>query len=1061
MFCKNGISTLIVNNRDGSPSGLFSVLKDFYKDEEFAYKEYLKAFSKINKPKIRVNDYTDNIDFNNYIKSLNKNQDLIEYESLNKNSFIFKESIYRNDDYLSSQIIGENVKLIFDKLQDIENFIKNINTKSTLQLGKDLFTSNNGNIYKNSQEIDILDFYDIEKNYRNNLKELLKSEYSKIKTNKYKILKSIDKTDYNRKLADLFISQINFISDNSVKFTVDKNSRYNLETDLIFIKSPYENVFLHEFTHNLTSYIFDKPDSELTNEEYEFKWKMVELYNKALPNKVSKSNFKYENYKYSATNKIVGKDGKEYYGLRDIQEFIAESLTNKEFQNYLLSIEENNNNILSELYKAFINMINYVKGNNNLLNSTMNTFEQFINKREISNIVNNDLNNIQQYFDNEAIIDGFTFRKVDNSLFVDFKSYNKTLLSTEIKSKRLREKLINRYDIDDFYNVSLYEIMYVKEILKEYKELIEKQNNRLKVNFNKYKDVSVEKLSLKSIILNKLDKLRVDDNIVNKNGVLLTSKYGYVSTLKVVGEINKDFRKRYNIDRSVIEMRKVNDSQYKIILNEDIISKIDSDNNTNKVEHLEIENVTQNVVKYNTTDTVKQFNDKIEKTNFIELSNIFGVKLNDNNEEKDNNSLYLLEILDKIDISNLESLKGKVNRDLLNLVTDYIKANNIKDKEDLLYNVFSSNFVKLFNKHGESRFLTTNGNNIFTFQNNSERIIISNDLSKKERIIAKLINDNYLLFKETYTKNDNIVDTLSILLNDNVGFTNEGLFTKNNDLRYLYLDILPKINSKKYNSIVSSLITNPLISPLLKFNKDYKNLILKAIDLGVEIPLFENNFKSFTKKYFGITDYKNINQFKNELLFSPLFNNRLIGTSESLQIDDKYHYQATNLLFKDIKTTKGLNTTPKDIIPDIVKNMFTNNNVLFEQFYNSLNLDKNSSVPYNILSNTINELFNNKYKISELKEETLDLVNKFIDYSKNYISELINQEYGFYKNIENSVFMTTTFDTLIKTNQQLVNKIYYDRPVTFNNIKTTKNNDSEITNIINKLGANRLTIKCD
>ena len=157
MFCKNGkIAEFVVKNRDGSPSGLFSVFKDYYNDFELAYKEYLKIFSKIDKPVIKLKDYLEinSNDFTDYIKSLNKDLDIVEKESLINNRLISKSNYlkdtYTNKDYLSNQIIGENSYLILEQIDNIDNFLKrmNNNESSILQIENKLYIFDDDTIYE-------------------------------------------------------------------------------------------------------------------------------------------------------------------------------------------------------------------------------------------------------------------------------------------------------------------------------------------------------------------------------------------------------------------------------------------------------------------------------------------------------------------------------------------------------------------------------------------------------------------------------------------------------------------------------------------------------------------------------------------------------------------------------------------------------------------------------------------------------------------------------------------------------------------------------------------------
>ena len=137
--------------------------------------------------------------------------------------------------------------------------------------------------------------------------------------------------------------------------------------------------------HNFKS--FEKDNINTT--ELEFMNKLINLYEKALGRKVNKD----ELFKKFKSN--TGIDGNVYYGLTNLNEFLAESLTNPEFQYYLSTIKtETNKSIYQEIYESLVSFIKSilnkdVQDGSNLLKDTIDTVMDFMENN--NSFKNNDV----------------------------------------------------------------------------------------------------------------------------------------------------------------------------------------------------------------------------------------------------------------------------------------------------------------------------------------------------------------------------------------------------------------------------------------------------------------------------------------------------------------------------------------------------------------------------------------------------------------------------------------------------------------------------------------------
>lgn len=122
---------------------------------------------------------------------------------------------------------------------------------------------------------------------------------------------------------------------NGIKFDPFTYRKYLDSTfkpeDTVGRESDFRRVLLHELTHQLSSKVLRSDEANLNPEELKFKREVERLY------KIAKESTNYE-----------------FYGLENVEEFVAEAFSNNGFRRYLNSIKDNSN---TTLWSKFINAI--------------------------------------------------------------------------------------------------------------------------------------------------------------------------------------------------------------------------------------------------------------------------------------------------------------------------------------------------------------------------------------------------------------------------------------------------------------------------------------------------------------------------------------------------------------------------------------------------------------------------------------------------------------------------------------------------------------------------------
>lgn len=242
---------------------------------------------------------------------------------------------------------------------------------------------------KNGLRKEIIDYFEMFKSFRSKDEDTLYSPSKKYLVNKISALQSIKKDSketYYRLLADNLIKSLPLLRDKNItikKIKFDSHAFYSSDTDSITLdyNTTSVNILLHEFMHNAIS-IDD--NSKLNNRDKEFVHKIKSLYAQAIGEEYDENDIL-----YNEEDKL-GKDGNYYYGLSNINEFIAEAFTDIEFQTYLYSLKtDKDSNVFTELYialvdfiKSFLNEETTTKSN--ILAETIDTVMEYLENRDFN-----------------------------------------------------------------------------------------------------------------------------------------------------------------------------------------------------------------------------------------------------------------------------------------------------------------------------------------------------------------------------------------------------------------------------------------------------------------------------------------------------------------------------------------------------------------------------------------------------------------------------------------------------------------------------------------------------
>ncbi len=172
----------------------------------------------------------------------------------------------------------------------------------------------------------------------------------------------------NSKFKELYNYIKPFVKKDIKIYEADLNSQGRYTNGNIYInkdaKIDKAQILLHELVHSITL-------DSLKNNESNYYKEISDLYNKYIRPLT----------KTSAYGEVIG----DFYGVKNIFEFVAEAFTNKEFQEKLNSIQTNNNkSVWQELLDIFRNLIGIPINKSSVLSEVINITNNYLNSNQIT-----------------------------------------------------------------------------------------------------------------------------------------------------------------------------------------------------------------------------------------------------------------------------------------------------------------------------------------------------------------------------------------------------------------------------------------------------------------------------------------------------------------------------------------------------------------------------------------------------------------------------------------------------------------------------------------------------
>ena len=360
------------------------------------------------------------------INNINNYEELIELEFLS-NLHQNLSDIRNNYDISDFDVLYNGKHIIYngDNLFVDKNIANNSAINSILSEIRSNITDINNTLFLRSE--DVLEYYLTEKETSTHFKQL------------------------NNTLLDIIDKISNpFVIFNTDLFDDKVAGSYSLGRNEIELSKLNKNVFLHELVHGCTLGVIYKSEFnlDLSTNESKFINSITDLYNKAVD-----YNNTYNNKEY-------------YYGLKNLQEFVADGLSDVEFQKFLsgISLENNQGNVFTKFIESVKKLITgYSEDTTNTVLSKLinDTMDYIINNP----VVNMDIINLHQ----------------------DYKSLvatNKLILDVANISKNPYSISVNNYEdisITDNTTGKVFAIKYYinSDIWKNFYNLYEKNNNEI------------------------------------------------------------------------------------------------------------------------------------------------------------------------------------------------------------------------------------------------------------------------------------------------------------------------------------------------------------------------------------------------------------------------------------------------------------------------------------------------------------------------------------------------------------------------------------------------------
>ena len=448
----------------------------------------------------------------NYNKELIDN--LKEIESSNSITIKAMNSINNFDDIVKLEAMSD---LYSDLLYpDYVSEIKTVYNGKAVEY-------RNSNLYVDNEAVDI-------KEFMKGLQQDINDINTKININSKDVLdyylnsKEID--DYYKAISNLLLENINKVNNPVVQFDSslideDTGGVYYFRDNKTVLAKLDRNIFIHELIHAYTiGVIYKQKDGlDLTVNESKFVNNVTDLYNKAI--------------EYNKKN------GNQYfYGLKNIQEFISEGLTDKSFQEFLykIKLEKKKSNMFSKLINAITDLISGIKEetDNTALSELINTTMDYIVNNDITDTVNYDINfKYSKLMDLNNYVSTINRLKQSNhTVSIEENSGIITIVNNDTKDSLKIDAdspywniLIDLYE-DNNENIyptilddSLEEVNKARTLLREemYKKIGKNPNNALK---------------------NILDKLKISDNNYYKELLQFTNNDYIISYVSEEDTLN-------------------------------------------------------------------------------------------------------------------------------------------------------------------------------------------------------------------------------------------------------------------------------------------------------------------------------------------------------------------------------------------------------------------------------------------------------------------------------------------------------------------------------------------
>ena len=658
---------------------------------------------------------------------------------------------YLNDNYSSNE---ETVK---DKIFNIDEIGK------TIFLNKDDYNKDPKELLKNIEY----------KDYKNNIKERIKSEEEKNEEKIRKIAKMAPQKEMSEEEKNKIINDYAFNSkkelEDEEKFKkISKNILYfaRIDTETEYFKKNYRDIFYiakkekeeeeTEYRHKIKNFNDEKhPEGEIVD----WRTKIANLYydkanlemqlneykyNVMLKRKILFNPIKYINT-YITNNKL--------YDSGEVDEFLLKVLKEKrgleELTDIIYTIQSNQNKIIRTNTKE-----------NFIVQGCAGSGKTMILLHRLSYLKFNEL--LPDIEDIKII--------TPNKLFTQFLNN----ISNELEIKEISQITISNYynQLNKKYQENYSNVGIIKRNLETtIKDKIKKENDI----FNPSKMVSEDNIDAQ--ILEKLYSKETLEKIKKIYDEEITKGFKELSTMT---EINKDIQTNYKkLENGITNLINDNSKRYTIIeniKNNIYIDKVNLDNSKKEKEKAISKNIDSNKIN------------KIEKTNLKTKENI--KQLEKEKEEKEGKIYKIIqkiidkkEELNKIIIKKQKGQKKNITSKIMqqNLEKGSIKINkqidNLeKEKQRIQENVYDI-MKNILNK---KEIISNNEKEIETIKNN----IMNSDKIKKIEIKINKYTEKYEIGKKEIEETKNMIEKTKLKISE---ITKEYFFT---------IDLYEKIISK-------------------------------------------------------------------------------------------------------------------------------------------------------------------------------------------------------------------------------------------------------------------------